>query len=47
MTAPTLERPLKPPPGSNVRLRTWLLLFALPLVTVLVVLLGATVWATR
>lgn len=42
-----MERPWKPAFGSNVRLRTWFFLMALPLVSVLVVLLGGAVWATR
>jgi signal transduction histidine kinase/DNA-binding response OmpR family regulator len=39
--------PRKAPLGSNVRLRTWFLLMALPTITVLIVLLGGAVWATR
>jgi len=33
--------------GSNVRLRTWFFLLALPTTTILMVLLGGAVWGTR
>ena len=37
----------KTAPFSNVRLRTWFFLLALPLLGSLIVLLGGAVWATR
>src|SRR5687767_10837850 len=34
-------------PLAGVRLRTWFFLLAFPMVTVLIAMLGGTVWATR
>jgi signal transduction histidine kinase/DNA-binding response OmpR family regulator len=42
-----IVNPRKAALGSNVRLRTWFFLLALPTITVLIVLLGGAVWATR
>jgi len=47
MTPTTVDRAPKAPLGSNVRLRTWFLLIAFPLVGSLIALLGGAVWATR
>ena len=47
MTPTTVERAPKAALGSNVRLRTWFLLIAFPLVGSLIALLGGAVWATR
>ena len=47
MTARTAEGTPKTAPFSNVRLRTWFFLLALPLLGSLIVLLGGAAWATR
>jgi signal transduction histidine kinase/DNA-binding response OmpR family regulator len=47
MTRTTAEGAPKAALGSNVRLRTWFLLIAIPTIGSLIVLLGGAVWATR
>ena len=45
--SPRADGARKPALGSNVRLRTWFFLLALPMITVLILLLGSAVWETR
>ena len=42
-----LKRAPKAALGSNVRLRTWFFLLAVPILTVLILLLGGAVWGAR